>query len=373
MAFNAFNLLEGVPVFDGKPEELEIFILNVEEIRKFFEASLITLFDLRVRNKIVSKANIALINNNNPIKWEEIKVILRVNFNISDSVESIVNSIKTAEIKTDISDFYDYMLRLLTKLNLKTSIDKRNEQWYSCKNNESMVLKIFISKLPNEPKLVLNSRNPDSLLKAKEILVETEYFYPKKSKSQSLSLNSENNNNGKYFRNNRNKSFTNSQSYSQSSNPNNNFNQDNARFVPSGQNNYGQNNNSNQFGQTNFRSFQGNQNNFPTSSQRDQNNSGNFNKIAGNINNNNNVNRNNQGHFNLPNNAQYRQNSSGIFQNPNYSGNPSYSGNTKNNTGNFNAGNSHQSKNRVYEAVPMDVDNIQISDFQSSTDELYHA
>lgn len=69
------------------------------------------------------------------------------------------------------------MLKMLTKLNLKTSIDIENEQWYSCRNNENMVLKIFISKLPNEPKLVLNSRNPHNLLRAKEILVETEYFY----------------------------------------------------------------------------------------------------------------------------------------------------------------------------------------------------
>lgn len=179
MALNIFSLLDGLPEFDGKPEELDMFLKHVEEIRKHIDVAFISLFDLRVRNKIISKANVTLINNNNPTNWDEIKVILRINFNISDSLESIINNIKAAEFRTSVSDFYEYMLKLLTKLNLKTSIDKDNEQWYSCKKNECMVLKIFISKLPNEPKLILNSRNPYSLLKAKEILIETDNFYGK--------------------------------------------------------------------------------------------------------------------------------------------------------------------------------------------------
>ena len=72
------------------------------------------------------------------------------------------------------------METLKTKLNLKTSLDRNNEQWYSCTNNEKMILKIFISKLPNEPKLILQSRNPYSMLSAKEILIDTDHFYVNK-------------------------------------------------------------------------------------------------------------------------------------------------------------------------------------------------
>ena len=128
MTFNAFDLLEGVPEFDGKTEDLQMFTKHVEEIRKFVDPSFLLLFDLRVRNKIVSKANIALINNNNPSKWDEIKVLLRIYFNISESVESIVNKIKVAEFRNDVGDFYEYMLKLLTKLNLKTNTDIESEQ-----------------------------------------------------------------------------------------------------------------------------------------------------------------------------------------------------------------------------------------------------
>ena len=123
MAFNAFDFLQGVPEFDGRTEDLVMFTKHVEEIRKFVDPSLLLLFDLMVRNKILSKANIALINNNNPSKWNETKVLLKIYFNISESVESIVNKIKVAEFRNDVGDFYEYMLKLLTKLNLKTNKD----------------------------------------------------------------------------------------------------------------------------------------------------------------------------------------------------------------------------------------------------------
>lgn len=170
---NVFDLLASIPEYNGKPEELNIFIQHIDEIRSH---AMETLFDLRIRTKIVGRANISMINNRSPVKWEEIKIVLRSNFNISESSESIVNKIKTSEFKNSIDDFYECMLRLLTKLNLKNSIN-REEEWYSCSNNEKMVLKIFVSKLLSEPKLVLNARNPISHLEAKEILIETEYFY----------------------------------------------------------------------------------------------------------------------------------------------------------------------------------------------------
>ena len=84
-----------------------MFTKHFEEIRKFVDPSLLLLFDLRVRNKIFSKANIALINNKNPSKWDEIKVLLRIYFNISESVESIVNKIKVAEFRNNVGDFYE--------------------------------------------------------------------------------------------------------------------------------------------------------------------------------------------------------------------------------------------------------------------------
>lgn len=54
-----FQLIEDVPDFDGKAEELEIFMKIVEEIRKHVNADRLKLFDLTVRNKCV-RANIIL-------------------------------------------------------------------------------------------------------------------------------------------------------------------------------------------------------------------------------------------------------------------------------------------------------------------------
>lgn len=174
--YNIFDLLKSVPDFDGKEEDLTLFIEYIVDVRQHAEASYLRLFDLRIRHKIVGKANISLINNNNPTDWNNIKAVLKSNFCITESIESIVNKIKTSEMRTTIEEFYEYLKTLLTRLNLRAAIEENN-QWYTCTNNEKMVLRIFISKLPNEAKLIQNARNPNILMKAKEILVETEYFY----------------------------------------------------------------------------------------------------------------------------------------------------------------------------------------------------
>lgn len=175
--YNLFDFLKSVPEFDGKTEDLSLFIQYIEEVRKHAETPQLVLFDLKIRHKIIGKANIALINNNNPTNWEEIKTILMTNFCITESIESIVNKIKIAEFRNTIDNFYEYMIKLLTNLNLKANVTEEHGTWYTCDNNQKMVLKIFINKLPSEPKLILNARNPSTLLQAKEILVETEYFY----------------------------------------------------------------------------------------------------------------------------------------------------------------------------------------------------
>lgn len=181
--YNIFEFLKSVPEFDGRAEDLTLFIQYIEEVRQHAVGAQLTLFDLRIRHKIVGKANVALINNNNPTQWGDIKHVLKTNFTITDSIESLVNKIKTAELRTTIDNFFEYIMTLLTKLNLKANMSG-NEMWYTCTNNEQMVLKIFINKLPSEPKLILHARNPNSLLQAKEILVETEYFYKNFNKYQ---------------------------------------------------------------------------------------------------------------------------------------------------------------------------------------------
>lgn len=172
---NIFDLITSIPEFNGKPEELHLFIQQIEEVRKYVNPEFYSLFDIRVRNKIVSNASTALIDINNPSSWEEIKEVLRTNFSISESIEAIINKMKLAECRNSVNNLYDYLLGLLTKLNLKCS--NNNDEWYSCERNEKMVLKLFVGKLPSEPKLILNARNPNTLLKAKEILVETDYFH----------------------------------------------------------------------------------------------------------------------------------------------------------------------------------------------------
>lgn len=189
---NIFDFLKRIPGFDGKPEELPLFIQSIEELRQYVEDPIITLFDLQIRHKILNEANIALINNNSPTNWEEIKKVLKSNFSITESIESLVNQIKTSEMKNSIENMYEHLVHLLTKLNLRASVEE-NCEWYTCANNEIMVLKIFINKLPNEPKLILNARNPSSLSKAKEILIETDYFYKNSTLRNGQSLSSQNN------------------------------------------------------------------------------------------------------------------------------------------------------------------------------------
>ena len=63
----------------------------------------------------------------------------------------IINKLKISEIRTNINYYFEYITSLLTK--------------------------IFISKLPHDPKLVLQARNPSTLLKAKQMLIETDHFF----------------------------------------------------------------------------------------------------------------------------------------------------------------------------------------------------
>lgn len=76
---NIFDLLASVPEYKGKPEELNIFIQPIDEIRSHAMETHKTLFDLRIRTTIVGRANIAMINNRSPINWEDIKIVLRAN------------------------------------------------------------------------------------------------------------------------------------------------------------------------------------------------------------------------------------------------------------------------------------------------------
>lgn len=67
---SVFEFLKSVPDFDGKAEELPLFIKSIEEIRQYVGGKCLTLFDLKIIHKIVNKANIALINNNSPTNWD---------------------------------------------------------------------------------------------------------------------------------------------------------------------------------------------------------------------------------------------------------------------------------------------------------------
>lgn len=85
MDLNAFKLLEGVPLFRGKAEELQIFITRIDEVRENVNQTLLRIFDIRIRYKIVSEANFVMINNGSPTNWDDIKKILRENFKVNDN------------------------------------------------------------------------------------------------------------------------------------------------------------------------------------------------------------------------------------------------------------------------------------------------
>ncbi|XP_065356288.1 putative uncharacterized protein DDB_G0283431 [Calliphora vicina] len=93
MAFNAFDLLEGVPEFDGRTEDLEMFTKHVEEIRKFVDASLLVLFDLRNNNRFISNNdNNFRQGNNNPINFSNQYRTFNCNDNFQSSRQAQNNA-----------------------------------------------------------------------------------------------------------------------------------------------------------------------------------------------------------------------------------------------------------------------------------------
>lgn len=197
------TLIKDVQEFAGSPEELGLFIKHVDFLYEFASELNETskyLLELKIRQKIKESANTILINNNNPIKWPEIKSILLSNCTINESVETLITQIKLLKFESSVSNLFNDCSSLLTKLNIKTGLAIETPSWFNNEQNEAMVLKLFINKLPSDPKLILQARNPSSLRQAKEILVDTDNFY--RSFSQNKNRQSsflQNNNSSQHF------------------------------------------------------------------------------------------------------------------------------------------------------------------------------
>lgn len=177
---NLLSLVDGVSDFTGLPEDLELFIKRIANIYLLagnLDERLKRILDLRIRQKIKKEANVTLINNNNPMNWPEIKLILKTSFYINESIECIIYQIKTLQYQNSVEDLYNNHVKLLTKLNIKACLSNDTPTWYDSKENEKMVLRLFTNKLPNNPKLILNARNPLTLAEAKSILIYTDNFY----------------------------------------------------------------------------------------------------------------------------------------------------------------------------------------------------
>lgn len=179
-AMNMLDVVNSIGSYTGLPEELDLFIKQVDYVYNYIQdldEMSKGFLELKIRQKIKDRANLILINNNNPTQWEEIKSILKENCSVNESIENLINKIKLATFKNSVEQLYDHILNLLTKLNIKSGLEDHTPAWFNCEQNEDMALKLFISKLPSEPKLILQARNPFGFREAKKILIDTDNFH----------------------------------------------------------------------------------------------------------------------------------------------------------------------------------------------------
>lgn len=261
---DALRYLERLSPFDGKFEDLPIFLANVEDIMPLltsYNAAGQTMLINIIKSKLIGRARQVIEIHTHLTTWIDIKRILVINFSSHKSLNQLYEELRSVTFKSNTLEFYSEIQNKLSILNQKS---KQENELNDIPRNIITALNVFKRNIAEPMRSILFSRNPQTIENALSILSEGGYL--------------DNSNNNSFFYNKRNsyqqnKSFNNSNfQNTQKPNFNNNFRQN----YQQNDNNYNQNNffnpNSNQYRQKfNYNSQYQQQNQLPSSTQRNNN------------------------------------------------------------------------------------------------------
>lgn len=243
----------------------------VPSINRFDEANRNLLYGY-IRDKIVGPARTSLRRNGSYTTWEEIKVCLIRNHGERLSPETLIDRMRTCRVKTNISDFHNSLSGYLCRLNNFYLINQ-NLNDDQVDSNKRIALECFKQNLPEPARSVVFSRNPGTLEKAFEIIVQGRYenlgplnqnkfktTHNQNSYNTYLNTGRNNNNSNRNFQNTFNRNYNNNtnpvnnsyrgNNYNYNNHNNNNFNSYNSQM--SRQNHFNTNNYNNRNQNSNF-------------------------------------------------------------------------------------------------------------------------
>lgn len=187
MALNRIQIepikyLTKLPTFDGNFCDLYTFIDLVDRVgfvlETYDDVSQRIFLDI-IKSKLIGNAKDVAEINNNLTSWTELKEALTNNFGDRLSSEQLYDLMRSLKFKNTAKQFFDEIITVLKRLNMKTRIDNQNDQNYDALivANKRTALNVFKNKLPEPMKSIIICRNPDNIENAMKILHGCNYAF----------------------------------------------------------------------------------------------------------------------------------------------------------------------------------------------------
>lgn len=172
---DVINEARSVPVFKGDGTyELSHFIKEVETLIGMVTDDAAKQYIFRIlTTKIQGNAaeSVRRITNQNP-SWEIIKTQLIKSFGVQETYLKLKEKADSIRF-INVSQYYEELIKILDKLNLKYSLDTEKPIDFKPENNEHSILEKFLNKLPRPDSMYLRMKQVNSLEQAYHELLQT--------------------------------------------------------------------------------------------------------------------------------------------------------------------------------------------------------
>lgn len=275
--FDSKKASETIPVFDGKPKHVDIFLTMVEMVHsELNEQGKKNLIKYVLAIKLVDKVRDILIIQNTPETFEELKTVLAKQFKSTRNSSSIHYELRNTRQKGNVLNYKERISTLiadLTLVQISELEDSSNQVARSTIKamNEKLALEIFQEGLYKDIRTAVIAAQPKTLAQAFDIASTQERSLQLSDTFTTLQINNNRRNyynntdrNNSGFRNNRNTNYPNSQidrNFNNNRN-NRNYNNNNRTYNYSNRNynSSNRNHNSNNRNYNNNRQYNNNNN-----------------------------------------------------------------------------------------------------------------
>lgn len=167
---NPLKYLEKAPIFDGKKEDLPVFIKYIEIIMPLvatyseFEKQLMGNV---IRSKLVGRARQVMNMHAHLESWTGVRDMLILNFSSFESIKQLFDKLKSLQYRGDVMEFYNNIQKAVGILNQKCIQENHAEQIVG---NTETAKWVFMNGLDDLMQTILAARNPNTLEEALHIL-----------------------------------------------------------------------------------------------------------------------------------------------------------------------------------------------------------